>query len=92
MGARLPVRASEVLMRRYYWAAKAVMQLQQILLLNIQEHLTPATQRPCASINAFGDKDGLIEVASDDLYQQDPQAILATFLTYQKPPRPARSV
>ena len=30
-------RASEVLMRRYYWAAKAVTQLNQILMLNIEE-------------------------------------------------------
>jgi UTP:GlnB (protein PII) uridylyltransferase len=34
-GARLPMRASETLMRRYYWAAKAVSQLTQLLLLNI---------------------------------------------------------
>ena len=32
-------RASEVLMRQYYWAAKAVTQLNQILLLNIEAHL-----------------------------------------------------
>ena len=32
-------RASELLMRRYYWAAKAVTQLNDILLLNIQERL-----------------------------------------------------
>ena len=35
-GSRLPMRASESLMRRYYWAAKAVSQLSQILLLNIE--------------------------------------------------------
>ncbi|MDB5890723.1 MAG: UTP-GlnB, partial [Polaromonas sp.] len=34
---RLMRRASEALMRRYYWAAKAVTQLNQILLLNIEE-------------------------------------------------------
>ena len=42
--ARLPMRASETLMRRYYWAAKAVSQLSQILLLNIEERLNPSTQ------------------------------------------------
>ncbi len=82
----MPVRASEVLMRRYYWAAKAVMQLQQILLLNIQEHLYPNNAALKRIDERFWDKDGLIEVASDDLYHQDPQAILATFLTYQKSP------
>ncbi len=32
-------RASEVLMRRYYWAAKAVSQLNQVLLLNLEERI-----------------------------------------------------
>jgi len=82
-GARFPLRASETLMRRYYWAAKAVTQLCQILLLNIEERLNPATQAP-QPINArFLDKNGLIEVASDDLYLRDPHAILETFLLYQ---------
>ena len=82
-GARFPLRASETLMRRYYWAAKAVTQLSQILLLNIEERLNPPTQAP-QPINArFLDKNGLIEVASDDLYLRDPHAILETFLLYQ---------
>ena len=82
-GTRLPIRASEALMRRYYWAAKAVTQLSQILLLNIEERLNPPT-RPPQRINArFFDKGGMIEVASDDLYQRDPHAILETFLLYQ---------
>lgn len=78
-----PLRASEVLMRRYYWAAKAVAQLNQILLLNIEERLNPKAHalRP---INArFRDKAGMLEVASDDLYLQQPHAILETFLLYQ---------
>ena len=76
-------RASEQLMRRYYWAAKAVTQLNQILLLNIQERLDEDTQeiRP---INAyFGEKSGMIEVVSDDVYIKHPHAILETFLLYQ---------
>ncbi|MEG3002835.1 MAG: [protein-PII] uridylyltransferase, partial [Comamonas sp.] len=86
-GQRMPVRASEGLMRRYYWAAKAVTQLSQILLLNIEERLYPASQGAMVRIDErFYDKDGLIEVASDDLYRRDPQAILATFLTYETSP------
>jgi [protein-PII] uridylyltransferase len=76
-------RPSEALMKRYYWTAKAVTQLNQILLLNIEERLSPSTHtlRP---INArFFDKAGMIEVASDDLYQREPHAILETFLLYQ---------
>ncbi|MFN7445314.1 MAG: [protein-PII] uridylyltransferase [Curvibacter sp.] len=80
---RTKVRASESLMRHYYWAAKAVTQLNQILLLNIEERLNPITLAP-RPINAhFLDKSGLIEVVSDDLYQREPHAILETFLVYQ---------
>ncbi len=85
-GKRLQMRASEALMRRYYWAAKAVTQLSQILLQGIAARLAPSTQelRP---INAhFFDKGGLIEVANDDLYQRAPQAILETFLLYERTP------
>ncbi|MGL6203491.1 MAG: [protein-PII] uridylyltransferase, partial [Giesbergeria sp.] len=82
-GARFPLRASETLMRRYYWAAKAVTQLCQILLLNIEERLNPPTQAPQPINERFLDKNGLIEVASDDLYLRDPHAILETFLLYQ---------
>ncbi|MDO8251614.1 MAG: [protein-PII] uridylyltransferase [Rhodoferax sp.] len=77
------VRPSEALMRRYYWAAKAVTQLNQILLLNIEERLNPSTHEP-RPINArFYDKAGMVEVASDNLYQREPHAILETFLVYQ---------
>jgi len=84
---RLARRASEALMKRYYWTAKAVDQLNQILLLNIEErlsateafqnqHLQPINER-------FMEKAGMLEVVSDDLYQQQPHAILETFLLYQ---------
>ncbi len=87
---RLALRASEKLMRQYYWAAKAVTQLNQILLLNIEDrlktergesigHFRPLNER-------FFEKAGLIEVASDDLYQKQPHAILETFLLYQATP------
>ena len=70
-------------MRRYYWAAKAVTQLNQILLMNIEERLEPQTHAPRPINERFSDKAGMIEVASDDLYQRQPHAILETFLVYQ---------
>ncbi len=76
-------RPSEALMRRYYWTAKAVTQLNQILLLNIEERLSPSTHE-LSPINArFYEKAGTVEVASDDLYQRNPHAILETFLVFQ---------
>ncbi|MFZ9296745.1 MAG: [protein-PII] uridylyltransferase [Hylemonella sp.] len=77
------MRASELLMREYYWAAKAVSQLNQILLLNIEERLNPSRQQALPINPRFSDKAGLIEVASDDLYQREPHAIMETFLVYQ---------
>ncbi|HSM20672.1 MAG TPA: [protein-PII] uridylyltransferase, partial [Rubrivivax sp.] len=79
--------ASEVLMHRYYWAAKAVTQLNQILMLNIEERITASETAPMRPINArFFDRGGTLEVARDDLYLEDPHAILETFLVYQQTP------
>ena len=80
---RLLRRSSEALMKRYYWAAKAVAQLNQILLLNIEERLNPATSQPQRVNARFSDKAGMLEVASDDLYLRHPHAILETFLLYE---------
>ncbi len=80
------VRPSEALMKRYYWSAKAVTQLNQILLLNIEERLNPSTHAPLPINARFMDKAGLVEVASDDLYQREPHAILETFLIFQTTP------
>jgi [protein-PII] uridylyltransferase len=77
------VRPSEALMRQYYWAAKAVTQLNQILLLNIEERLSPPSQTLRPLNERFFDKAGMVEVASDDLYRRHPHAILETFLVYQ---------
>ncbi len=80
-------RSSEVLMHRYYWAAKAVTQLNQILMLNIEERVTDSETVPMRPITArFFDRAGMLEVASDDLYLTNPHAILETFLVYQQTP------
>ncbi|TSE35064.1 [protein-PII] uridylyltransferase [Tepidimonas charontis] len=87
--ARRARRASERLMRRYYWAAKAVTQLNQILLLNIQERLARDEhgEQALRPLNdRFFDRGGMLEVAGDDLYWRQPQAILETFLLYQQTP------
>jgi len=80
-------RSSEVLMHRYYWAAKAVTQLNQILMLNIEELITGSGGERMRPITAcFFDRGGMLEVASDDLYIQNPHAILETFLVFQQTP------
>ncbi|MCZ2292033.1 MAG: [protein-PII] uridylyltransferase [Burkholderiales bacterium] len=78
---------SERLMHRYYWAAKAVTQLNEIVLLNIEERITGTERAPMQPINErFLDRGGMLEVAHDRLYEEDPHAILETFLVFQQTP------
>jgi len=80
-------RSSEVLMHRYYWAAKAVTQLNQTLLLNLEERILGSANAPMRPINArFLDRAGMLEVAHDNLYVENPHAILETFLVFQQTP------
>ena len=80
-------RSSEVLMHRYYWAAKAVTQLNQILMLNIEERVSGSEATPMRPITArFFDRAGMLEVARDDLYIDNPHAILETFLVFEQTP------
>ncbi len=75
--------ASEALMKRYYWTAKAVTQLSQILLLNIEEKLNKKSYELRPINERFAEKSGMLEVLHDDLYLQQPHAILETFTLYQ---------
>lgn len=77
---------SEALMQRYYWAAKAVVQLNQILLLNINARINPSAALPIQINPDFYDLNGLLDIASDDLYIRKPEAILQTFALYQSTP------
>lgn len=80
-------RASEQLMRRYFWAAKAVTQLNSVLLLNIEAMLFPSESKVTRVINErFVERQGMLEITSDDLYELEPHAILETFLLYERTP------
>jgi len=80
-------RASEQLMRRYYWAAKAVTQLATILILNIEAQLFPSTSGITRVLSDhFVEKQGMIEIVSDDVFESEPHAILEAFLLYEKIP------
>jgi [protein-PII] uridylyltransferase len=77
-------RASEQIMRRYYWAAKAVTQLATILIQNIEAQLFPRTSGVTRVLSErFVEKQGMIEIASDDVFERTPNAILEAFLLYE---------
>ncbi len=73
-------RASEYLMQHYYWAAKAVMQLNMILLQNIEAQLFPQPACPQAINERFNEVNGLIDIADDDTFASAPSAMLEVFL------------
>ena len=78
-------RASEQIMRRYYWAAKAVTQLNTVVLQNIEARLFPTELGITRKINErFVERQGMLEIADPDLYQREPSAILETFLLYEQ--------
>ena len=80
-------RSSEALMHRYYWAAKAVTQLNQILMLNIEERIAGHEHAPSRPVTArFAERAGMLDVVRDDLYTDNPHAILETFLVFAQTP------
>ncbi|WP_394780794.1 HD domain-containing protein, partial [Undibacterium sp.] len=79
-------RASEHLMQRYYWAAKAVTQLNTILLQNIEASLFPQPSVPQPINERFNEVNGLIDIARDELFDTEPSALLEIFLLLARHP------
>jgi len=82
-------RASEVLMQRYYRAAKAILQISSMLLANLEPRLFPSSVLPTAAeprqINEeFQETYGLLEMRDPDLFTRQPAAMLRAFLTLQE--------
>jgi [protein-PII] uridylyltransferase len=80
-------RASELLMQRYYWAAKPVMQLNTIVLQNIEERLFPRPDPQPQPIDAtFVARGEMLDIAGDDAFDRDPNGLLRGFLILQQHP------
>ena len=78
-------RASELMMQDYYRNAKAVTQLNTILLQNLQARVAPeadATPRPLNE--RFQVRGTLLEARREDLFEREPRAILEGFLLMQR--------
>jgi len=76
--------ASEQLMQRYYRVAKAVSELNAILLQNLKARISPSRDQEYHPINArFGVRDELLEAHSEDLFEREPSAILESFRLLQ---------
>ena len=77
-------RASEVLMQRYYWAAKAVTQLNIILLQNIEAHLFPQVSVSRVVSPRFNEVNGMIDIAHERVFEETPSALLEIFLLLEQ--------
>ena len=79
--------ASEAIMRRYYWAAKAVSQLNDVLLQNIEALLFPQESKTTHAIagegnECFIERQGVLDITDPQLFQKHSEQILRTFLVF----------
>jgi [protein-PII] uridylyltransferase len=79
-------RASELLMQRYYWAAKTVTQLNTILLQNIEAQLFPQPLTVLSINERFNEVNDLIDIADDDTFEKTPAAMLELFVLMTQRP------
>jgi [protein-PII] uridylyltransferase len=78
-------RASEALMQRYFRAAKAITQLNTILLQNLGARLMPRPALKPRELSERFQADGeLLDAREEDIFEKDPAAILESFLLMQQ--------
>jgi [protein-PII] uridylyltransferase len=80
-------RASEIFMQRYYRTAKAVTQLNTILLQNVGAAIFPSADAAPQPINErFQAVRELLDARDPDVFEREPHAILEGFLLLQQHP------
>ena len=78
-------RPSELLMQRYYWAARVVCQLNAILLQTIEERLFPLPFDQFQVIDDdFGAVRGRLAIRREDAFERNPALIFRAFLVMQE--------
>lgn len=78
-------RASELLMQRYYWAAKLVTQLNTLLLQNIEERLFPLPDTAALAVHRhFRILHGRLDVLDPEIFAKQPSLLLEAFLLMQR--------
>lgn len=78
-------RPSELLMQRYYWAARVVCQLNAILMQAVEERLFPLPQDQFQAIDDdFGAIRGRLCIRRDDGFDRNPALIFRAFLIMQE--------
>ena len=80
-------RASETMMQRYYQTAKAVTQLNAILLQNLEARLAPRPDTAPRALNErFEVRSELLHIRQESTFVRTPSAILECFLLMMQHP------
>mgnify|MGYP003583281675 CR=1 FL=1 len=80
-------RPSELLMQRYYWAARVVNQLNTILMQTIEERLFPRPDAPVKIIDDdFCEVHNRLDIQRSDNFERKPTLLLRAFLVMQERP------
>ncbi len=80
-------RASELLMQRYYWAARVVCQVNRLLMLALEEHLFPQPQDETVALDAdFCVRRERLALVREDAFEHAPSLLLKVFLVAQQHP------
>ncbi|NHC62300.1 [protein-PII] uridylyltransferase [Paenalcaligenes suwonensis] len=80
--------ASEVLMQRYYWAARVVSQLNLIFMQELEEHLLPASDPlPVPLDDDFEILNHRLHLRAPEQLPQNPALLFRSFLHLQQQPQ-----
>ncbi|QAA93458.1 [protein-PII] uridylyltransferase [Pollutimonas thiosulfatoxidans] len=80
-------RPSEILMQRYYWAARVVSQLNIILMQSLEEKLFPLPNEQASIIDDdFFMIRGRLGIRREDGFERNPALIFRAFLVMQERP------
>ena len=80
-------RASEILMQRYYWAARLVTQLNTLLVQNIEEKLLPFDEADTQVIDEnYIARHHRLDIVDEELFERDPSQLLNVFIVMEQHP------
>ncbi|WP_298016461.1 [protein-PII] uridylyltransferase [uncultured Castellaniella sp.] len=80
-------RASELLMQRYYWAARVVCQVNRLLMQSLEEHLFPQPQTRTVNLDDdFCVRRDHLALRRPDAFERNPALLLRVFLVMQQHP------
>lgn len=80
-------RASELLMQRYYWAARVVCQMNRLLMQSLEERLFPQPEAATVSIDAdFCAHRDRLALVHPEGFERTPALLLRVFLVKQQHP------